>query len=133
MATKKKKPKLTSRRASRKKLPAAKKKKGSVSTRGRRAPSKKARPRAAAGSGAIGRVTETLATALGGVTEATLEMSSTALSAVGSSVRAAQQIGGEAVKATAAAAAGSLEAAQRAWRGGVKPREGSRPSPPRKR
>ena len=54
------------------------------------------------------------------------------MSAVGSSVRTAQQIGGELVKATAAAAAGSLEAAQRAWRGDVKPREGSRSSLPQK-
>lgn len=133
MATRKKKGKLTSGRTSRKKPPAAKKKKESVSTRGRQSPPKKARPRTSAGSGAVSRVTETLATALSGVTEATLELSSTAMSAVGDSVRAAQQIGGEVVKATAAAAAGSLEAAQRAWRGGVKPREGSRPSPPRRR
>jgi hypothetical protein len=54
------------------------------------------------------------------------------LSAVSNSVRAAEQIGGEVVKATTAAAAGSLEAAQRAWRGGVKPREESRPSSPRR-
>jgi hypothetical protein len=134
MATRKKKGKLTSGRTSRKKPPAAKKKKKeSVSTRGRQSTPKKARPRTSAGSGAVSRVTETLATALGGVTGATLELSSTAMSAVGDSVRAAQQIGGEVVKATAAAAAGSLEAAQRAWRGGVKPREGSRPSPPRRR
>jgi len=133
MATRKKKGKLTSGRTSRKKPPAAKKKKESVSTRGRQSPPKKARPRTSAGSGAVSHVTETLATALGGVTGATLELSSTAMSAVADSVRAAQQIGGEVVKATAAAAAGSLEAAQRAWRGGVKPREGSRPSPPRRR
>jgi len=134
MATRKKKEKLTSRRTSRKKPPAGKKKKKeSLSTRGRRSPSRKARPRTSAGSGAVSRVTQTLATALGGVTEATLEVSSTALSAVGNSVRAAQQIGGEVVKATGAAAAGSLEAAQRVWRGDVKPREGSRPSPPRRR
>lgn len=133
MATRKKKGKLISGRTSRKKPPAAKKKTESVSTRRRRSPSRQARPRTSSGRATVSRVTETLTTALGGVTEATLELSSTAISAVGNSVRAAQQIGGEVVKATAAAAAGSLEAAQRAWRGGVKPREGSRPSPPRRR
>lgn len=111
----------------------AKKKKESASTRGRRSPSRPARPRTSSGRGKISRVTETLATALGGVTEGTLELSSTAMSAVGNSVRAAQQIGGEVVKATTAAATGSLEAAQRAWRGDLKPREESRPSPPRRR
>ena len=116
-----------------KKKPRAAKKKASVSTRGRRSPSRPARPRTSSDSGTVNRVTDTLATALGGVTEATLEFGSTAMSAVGNSVRAAQQIGGEVVKATAAAAAGSIEAAQRAWRGGVKPPEGSRPSPPRRR
>ena len=139
MATRKKKGKLTLGRTleeattAKKKPPAAKRKKESVSTRGRRSPSRQARPRTSSGSGTVNRVTDTLATALGGVTEATLELGSTAMSAVGTSVRAAQQIGGEVVKATAAAAAGSFEAVQRAWRGGVKPPAGSRPSPRRRR
>jgi hypothetical protein len=55
------------------------------------------------------------------------------MSAVGNSVRAAQQIVGEVVKTTSAAATGSLDAAQRAWRGGLKPREESRLSSPRRR
>ena len=136
MAIRKKKGKLTSKRTSSKTPPAARRTKSvkkAGSTRGRRAPSRPARPRTSSGRGAVSRVSETLATALGGVTEATLELSSTAMSAVGNSVRAAQQIGGEMVKATAAAATDSLEAAQRAWRGDVKPPEGSRPSPPQKR
>jgi hypothetical protein len=132
----KKKAKLTSKRTSSTTPPAAgrtKSGKKAASTRGRRAPSRPARPRSPSRRGAVNRVSETLATALGGVSEATLELSSTAMSVVGNSVRAAQQIGGEMVKATAAAAADSLEAAQRAWRSDVTPREGSRPSPPRRR
>ena len=81
--------------------------------------------RASTGSGVVTRATGTLATALGGVTEATLEKGSTALSALGNSMRAAQHIGNGIVKAMAAA--GSPKVAQPARRSAAKPRKRSRP------
>ena len=121
MATRKQKKKLTSKQSSRRKPLAEKKSRKSAAPRGRSVRSR----RTSTGSGVITRATGTLSTALGGVTEATLEKGSTALSALGNSMRAAQSIGSEIVKAMTAA--GSPQVARPARRSAAKPRKRSRP------